>query len=75
MLQKALSAPQGPPAGRRTKRFASLVNIKDAVTSSIMTKKVLLSPNLKPAAGGYGQLQVTSLVSLDLKKVGHVKYP
>ena len=41
----------GPPAGRRTKRLASLVNIKDAVTSRIMTKKVLLSPNLRPAAG------------------------
>ena len=36
----------GTPAGRRTKRLASLVNIKDAVTRRIITKKVLLRPNL-----------------------------
>ena len=35
-----------PPAGRSTKRLASLVNIIDAVTNKIITKKVLLRPNL-----------------------------
>lgn len=36
----------GPQAGRSTKRLASLVNIIDAVTNKIITKKVLLRPNL-----------------------------
>ena len=35
------------PAGRSTRRFASLVNIREAVMSRIITKNVLLRPNLK----------------------------
>ena len=72
--QLPLDPPFGPPAGRRTKRFASLVNIKDAVTSRIMTKKVLLSPNLKPAAGPAGAgHEIQASLKGPQKKAGHIK--